>query len=660
MSDSIEVASQNWMSLWLAAIQARIDAALCDAAGACPDDALAIAATLDAQLERMRPEVAYIPATWLRTRLGLSRTEETAVWLLVASAASPAMRAMLRTLGRGEAEEPTVEVVQRVVYRAPGHALVAWRELGAEGRLAQLGLVVPAERERRMPDHRRGLQVTDRVRGLALGDTALAAELAHVARLSPDALRLDEVVVADGVIERARIHARSRRPFVVVVGGDGVGRTTLLRAALADAGTSAIEVEGAAWAKHPEELSAQLHVLVREALLLDRAMLVRGLDDVLAGDGGEARAAIIEQVLARSEVALFATARRRPASLRASRTIVMLELGPLTTPQRAALWARAIPGIASDETQLLASLYPLAPAVIHAVGCVLEARRPVIPSPELLRELIDEVVDARLTGLADRVSVTQAWEDLVLPPEQHNALVELVVRVRERSRVYETWGFGPKVGKGLGIAALFSGPPGTGKTMAAGLIANELGLPLYRVDLSQLVSKYIGETEKSLAALFDAAESTACVLLFDEADSLFGKRTEVKSSTDRYANLEVNYLLQRLETFTGICLLTTNHERAIDEAFTRRLTLHVRFSMPEEAERARLWASMLPPEAPVADSLELEELARRTALSGGHIRNAVLRSAFFAAHAGTPITMDHLWRATVIEYEASGKIAPAA
>jgi len=157
---------------------------------------------------------------------------------------------------------------------------------------------------------------------------------------------------------------------------------------------------------------------------------------------------------------------------------------------------------------------------------------------------------------------------------------------------------------------------------------------------------------------FDDAESTACVLLFDEADSLFGKRTEVKSSTDRYANLEVNYLLQHLEAFTGICILTTNHERAIDAAFTRRLALHVRFPMPEDNERARLWASLLPSDAPIAPTLELAELGRRLELSGGHIRNAVLRAAFFAAHAGTAITMDHLWHAAVLEYEATGKLTP--
>jgi len=183
---------------------------------------------------------------------------------------------------------------------------------------------------------------------------------------------------------------------------------------------------------------------------------------------------------------------------------------------------------------------------------------------------------------------------------------------------------------------------------------------LFRSDLAQMVSKWLGETEKHLSALFDAAEATRAILLFDEADSLFGKRTEVKSSNDRYANLEVNYLLQRLETFTGVCFLTTNHEGSIDEAFRRRLAFHVRFPLPDERERAELWRVMIPAAAPVADDIDFAILGERMAMSGGYIRNAVLRAAFVAAEQRTPIRMTHLWNAGIAECEANGRIAPAA
>jgi SpoVK/Ycf46/Vps4 family AAA+-type ATPase len=246
---------------------------------------------------------------------------------------------------------------------------------------------------------------------------------------------------------------------------------------------------------------------------------------------------------------------------------------------------------------------------------------------------------------------------VVLPEEQQRQIAYLVARIRQRRCVYEQWGFGPKVGKGLGVAALFSGPPGTGKTMVAALIAKELGLELYQVDMGKLVSKWIGETEKQLGELFDAAEAGHAILLFDEADSLFGKRTEVKSSNDRYANLETNYLLQRLETFTGICLLTSNHEANIDPAFQRRLALHVRFELPDVDEREALWRAMLPKTAPVADGVDFGSLARRYAMSGGYIRNAVLRAAFVAADAGEAIGEVHLDEAARSEYESTGKIA---
>jgi len=194
--------------------------------------------------------------------------------------------------------------------------------------------------------------------------------------------------------------------------------------------------------------------------------------------------------------------------------------------------------------------------------------------------------------------------------------------------------------------------------MCAGLIAQDLGTELYQVDLSKITSKWIGETEKNLAALFDAAESGHAILLFDEADSIFGKRTEVRSSNDRHANQETNYLLQRLESFAGICILTTNHESAIDEAFRRRLSIHVRFPVPEADERTRLWQALLPSAAPVAPDIPFAELGELFAMSGGYIRNAVLRAAFLAANDDTAIHHAHLVRAAQLEYEAMGKIAP--
>src|SRR6185436_1682429 len=207
-----------------------------------------------------------------------------------------------------------------------------------------------------------------------------------------------------------------------------------------------------------------------------------------------------------------------------------------------------------------------------------------------------------------------------------------------------------------GMIALFSGPPGTGKTMLAGLIAKELDLDMYQVDLAQVVSKWVGETEKQLAKVFDQAERAHAVLLFDEADSLFAKRTEVKSSNDRYGNLAVNYLLQRLEAYSGVAILTTNKEAALDEALRRRLSLHLHLDVPKPPERERLWLSMMPSKAPSARNLNFKALAKEYEITGGYIKNIVLRAAFLAASEGVPINMGLLRRAAALEMEDMGRL----
>ena len=232
----------------------------------------------------------------------------------------------------------------------------------------------------------------------------------------------------------------------------------------------------------------------------------------------------------------------------------------------------------------------------------------------------------------------------------------MISRVKHRRQVHESWGFAKKLSRGLGLSALFFGAPGTGKTMVAGLIARELGLDLYQVDLSRIVSKWVGETEKQLASLFAAAESGHAIVLFDEADSLFSKRTDVKSSNDRYANLEVNYLLQRMESFAGITILTTNHDTAIDEAFRRRLSFRIEFPVPEADERERIWRATIPVEAALAPDVDFSRLAEVYEMTGGYIRNATLRAAFFAASSGTEISASHLQRAASLEMSAMGKV----
>jgi SpoVK/Ycf46/Vps4 family AAA+-type ATPase len=352
----------------------------------------------------------------------------------------------------------------------------------------------------------------------------------------------------------------------------------------------------------------------------------------------------------------------RPVAL--SRGIVMVDVPMPGEAARAELWRRAIgpaPGLDLDRA---AARYPITGGLIvrASESAIAHARARGAHEPindDDIHAGVRSTLDAKLSALGVRITWRQTWSDLVLPDDALQEIREFIARVRHRRRVYDEWGFSRKMAKGLGLSALFAGPPGTGKTMVAGIIADELALDLYQIDLSRIVSKYVGETEKNLANVFDAAEAGHAILLFDEADSLFAKRTEVKSSVDRYANLEVNYLLQRMESFNGITILTTNLDSSIDDAFRRRISFRVDFPMPEIEDRERLWQTMLPKQADVAPNIDFRTLATKFEFSGGYIRNAVLRAAFFAADEGTPITYKHLQRAALLEYTSMGKIASA-
>lgn len=265
-----------------------------------------------------------------------------------------------------------------------------------------------------------------------------------------------------------------------------------------------------------------------------------------------------------------------------------------------------------------------------------------------------------LAALARKIEPAATWADLVLPPQAVVPLRELCRRVALDQRVAGEWGFARRLSRGRGVNALFAGPSGTGKTMAAEVVANELELDLYQIDLARVVSKYIGETEKNLDRIFSAATGANAILFFDEADALFGKRSEVQDAHDRYANVEISYLLQKIEAYDGVAILATNLRQHLDEAFLRRLAFSIHFPFPGVPERRRLWAGIFPPETPLGADVDLDTLAARFALSGGSIRNVALAAAFLAADQGAPVTMRHLLDAVRREYEKVGKSLTAA
>ena len=327
------------------------------------------------------------------------------------------------------------------------------------------------------------------------------------------------------------------------------------------------------------------------------------------------------------------------------------DVPPPTPREQAAAWRQAL-GQGSDHEQqvdLLASQFRLGlPAIKTACAQAIGAGETAVQRRRSALGSLPGAVAPRLESLARRIISTATWDDLVLPEPQRRILRQVAIHVRQQAKVYEQWGFASRYGRGLGICLLATGPSGTGKTMAAEVLANELRLDLYHIDLSQVVSKYIGETEKNLGRLFDAAQGGGAILLFDEADALFGKRSEVKDSHDRYANLEISYLLQRMEDFRGLVILTTNMKEALDSAFLRRIRFVIQFPFPDAAHRCRDLAPRL--SRGDANGGDRPGASGRLNLSGGNIRSIAMNAAFLAAEAGEPVRMAHLAAATRAEY----------
>jgi hypothetical protein len=399
-----------------------------------------------------------------------------------------------------------------------------------------------------------------------------------------------------------------------------------------------------------ELLGLRLHVLaaadvppgaaeVAELAMLCEREAALGAGALLIDCGGQPAPPQALQLAERTHGVVFLGADQAP---RLRRPLLACEVGYPRPAERRALWTQALGAAAPPSLDAIAMQFRLSARSIAATADALPAQD-AAPDGAALWRACRQAAPAGLAGLARQVEPSAQWDDLVLPPAQKDALAQIVVHMRHRFTVYDRWQFGAREGRGQGISALFTGDSGTGKTMAAEVLARELQLALYRVDLSSVVSKYIGETEKNLRRVFDAAEAGGAMLLFDEADALFGKRSEVKDSHDRYANIEVSYLLQRMEAFTGLAILTSNHKAALDSAFMRRLRFVLHFPFPQAGEREAIWRRVFPAAAPT-DRLAFDKLARLQ-VSGGHIHNIALAAAFLAADAGASVGMAHVLRA---------------
>jgi hypothetical protein len=521
------------------------------------------------------------------------------------------------------------------------------------------------------------LQVDERILNYLLGSDQIDICLLPFASMLQPQVKLADVILPDDTKHRlTQLAAHFPEGGLVCYfqGGYGVGKQATAAALCHESGRPLLSIDVKLMLSEdapPPEVMIPL--AFREGLLQSAALYLDGCDALLGEDRGvgPSYSLLMAEVANYPQWVFFAGERSwEPRDMLSQKPFITLHFPLPGHLERRKLWERHRDGHSSlaDDIDLdeLAGKFRLSGGQINDAVVMAQSlarwrdpEKALVTTPELYAACRQQS-GQKLNTLAHKIYPRYSWADIVLPRDQFEQLREICGYVKHYHRVYGDWGFGRKLSLGKGLNVLFAGPSGTGKTMAAEIMANELGLDLYKIDLSAIVSKYIGETEKNLERIFAEAQTSNAILFFDEADALFGKRSEVRDSHDRYANIEIAYLLQRMEEYDGVVILATNLRKNMDEAFARRMHFTVEFAMPEEVDRNCIWQGVFPGEAPLTEDIDLPFLARQFKISGGNIKNIALGAAFLAAADGGAITMENLIRATKREYQKMGKLCTEA
>jgi hypothetical protein len=515
----------------------------------------------------------------------------------------------------------------------------------------------------------RPLRISDRIRHFLLGENEVDAALSAYVTLLDTAVTPPNTPLPATVKEKLLLLARQASQQVFYFQGEPyIDREQMALALCQEWERPLLVVNGRHLPQtEPDPFTNIVRLIDREARLQNAVLYWSDFDNLLAPEKSKQRDTLSQMLVHRPDLTILAgTKSWHPGTELAGVPFVPAYFGHPSTAERTALWSSHLNGETEQvDLAALASQFRLGNKQIRdAVATAYSLARwrdPLSPQikPADLTAASRLHSNQQLSILAQKITPHFRWEDIVLPAEQVKQLRQMCDQVKHRSLVMEAWGFEQKLALGKGLNVLFSGPPGTGKTMAADIMAAELGLDLYKIDLATVVSKYIGETEKNLARIFSEAETSNTILFFDEADALFGKRTEVKDAHDRYANLEVSYLLQRMDEYEGVVILATNLRQNMDRAFVRRLHFIIEFPFPTADDRQRIWQQIWPDAAPLDKQVDLDLLANQLEITGGHIRNIALAAAFLAAAEDRSIHMDDLVQAAESEYKKIGKLLDA-
>lgn len=573
---------------------------------------------------------------------------------------------------------PTVDLALNLLCASAGERLARRARFAPDAPLVRHALMhlTPDPNQVEPPLLAHYLKMDEQIARLMLDEANLDRRLAPFCELNDSIMTVNELAASEELKRALRALARqaqqSTRPLRLFFrGAPGAGRRTAA-AALAQLVSGPLLIANLERAPGAGDSFIQLlHLLFREARLLGAVLYLDGID---ALHGTPRHRDLIDALAGAAGITIMAGSQPWVPGGRTPDGVLTVTVALPDLAVRRDSWAVNLltHGVTIDERDLdtLAARFRMTPVQIANAAATAQgyasmrapetdqaAAAQMAPAPD-----IDDLFAAaraqaghELAGLARKVEPRATWDDIVLPDDTKAQLQELCQWVAQRERVLGAWGFGQKLSHGTGVSVLFAGSSGTGKTMAAEIMAGKLGLDLYEIDLAGVVSKYIGETEKNLDQIFAAAENANAILFFDEADALFGKRSEVNDSHDRYANIEISYLLQKIEQYQGLAILATNLRENLDDAFVRRLAFVVHFPFPDEAERRLIWARIWPSAKLLSDDVDLDFLARQFKLSGGNIKNIALAAAFLAAD-GEQVRMEHLLHATEREYQKLGKI----
>lgn len=520
----------------------------------------------------------------------------------------------------------------------------------------------------------RELMANIRVVNYILGHEFLDDNISLISELNRSSIKLDDVVLPEEIREKVNNfvaffsnNETSENFIFSFYGAYGSQKLETACAICNDLGIPLLIVDLLALNNSDLYFERAVDLILRESRIIPSAMYFKNTDFLFNNLMEESyiRRYFLSELDKNSNLSFIESSEMLPIQGEfTNQRVISLELPIPEYPIRKELWIKNLKNYQLEKTadiNEIASKYNLTAGQIKDIMstastfAIWRNSKNIVITQKDIEESCHLHSNQKLSQLAQRIRPRHGWDDIILPGDIKEKLRELVQMFKYRYVVYNDWGFDKKLSLGKGISALFYGEPGTGKTLACEIIARELGMDLYKIDISTIISKYIGETEKNLSKIFEQAECSNAIIFFDEADAIFGKRTEVKDSHDRYSNIEVSYLLQKIDEYTGVVILSTNFMKNIDPAFLRRLQFNIGFPFPDEEYRKIIWQMMYPEKTPIDENIDYDFLANKLKVTGGNIKNIALQSAFFAAEKKDKITMDHIIQAAKREYQKLGK-----